>query len=59
MKKLALKKYHIQGLVLKLNSRLCFSPPFTGGKKYLEFPPGYSYFVTVVFNYYGAIIAGL
>ena len=38
MKKLALKKYHIRDLVLKLNSRLCFSPPFTGGKKHLEFP---------------------
>ena len=36
--KLALKKYHIWDLVLKLNSRLSFLPPFTGGKKCLEFP---------------------
>ena len=32
------KKYHIWGLVSKLNSRLSFLPPFTGGKKCLEFP---------------------
>ena len=32
------KKYHIWDLVLKLNSRLSFLPPFTGGKKCLEFP---------------------
>ena len=25
-------------LILKLNSRLSFLPPFTGGKKCLEFP---------------------
>ena len=37
--KLSLKKYHILGLVLKLNSRLSFLPLFTGGKKCLEFLP--------------------
>ena len=32
------KKYHMWVLVLKLNSRLSFLSPFTGGKKCLEFP---------------------
>ena len=35
--KLALQKYSMR-LILKLNSRLSFLPPFTGGKKCLEFP---------------------
>ena len=38
------KNYHIWDLVLKLNSRLRFLPPFTGGKKCLEFPLCFFYY---------------
>ena len=32
------KRFHMKDWVSKLNLRLNFSPPFTSGKKCLEFP---------------------